>query len=70
LEREEIDRYNTYAKGICDSLHISNINIAPISREGIEELELIANDGLQPSGVQYKLWVEKLLIEMESQQLR
>jgi acyl-CoA thioesterase I len=67
---EEIDRYNAYAKSVCDSLHVSFIDITPISRRGIEEPELIANDGLHPSGVQYKLWVEKLLMEMESQQLR
>jgi len=64
---EEIDKYNAYAKSVCDSMKVAFIDITPISRRGIEEPVLVANDGLHPSGAQYKLWVEKLLIEMRSQ---
>jgi len=63
---EEIDRYNAYAKSVCDSMKVAFIDITPISRRGLEEPALVANDGLHPSGAQYKLWVEKLLIEMGS----
>ena len=64
---EELDTYNAYAKSICDSMQVSFIDITPISRRGIKEPKLVANDGLHPSGMQYKLWIEKLLKEMSRQ---
>lgn len=63
---EELDKYNAFAKSVCDSMKVAFIDITPVSRRGIEEPELVANDGLHPSGSQYKLWAEKLLIEMKS----
>ena len=37
------------------------MNITPISMNGIEKSELVAKDGLHPSGKQYSLWVGEIL---------
>ena len=59
----ELDNYNQFAKEVCDSNNISFYNITPISREGLNAPSLVANDGLHPSGVQYKEWVTFILSE-------
>lgn len=57
----ELDKYNEYAKEICDSNNVLFFNITPISREGLNNTNLVANDGLHPSGLQYKEWVNLIL---------
>jgi lysophospholipase L1-like esterase len=37
------------------------VDITPISRRGLGEPELVAADGLHPSGEMYREWVELLL---------
>ena len=39
--------------------------ITDISRNGLENTELVAEDGLHPSGAQYKLWVERITSDEE-----
>ncbi|MCB9235593.1 MAG: SGNH/GDSL hydrolase family protein [Bacteroidia bacterium] len=54
----EIDQYNAAAQEMCGQYGIPFIDITPISREGLQRPELVARDGLHPSGIQYREWVE------------
>lgn len=54
-----IDQFNEVNKSITEEYDIAYFNITDISREGIEKPELVANDKLHPSGVQYNLWVKR-----------
>lgn len=62
---EEIDAYNTIARDICAGLNVAFIDITPISRFGLVQPELVAGDGLHPSGEQYRRWVELILPRVE-----
>ncbi len=57
----ELARYNSINRKIADSLGVTFINITPISQRAASNPELIAQDGLHPSGKMYELWTEKLL---------
>lgn len=57
----EIDRYNTFAKYYCETNEILFINITDITRQGLNNTTLVANDGLHPSKEAYQLFVERLL---------
>lgn len=54
----EIDQFNAANKHISDSLGIRYFDITPISRRGLAEPDLVAGDGLHPSGKMYGAWVE------------
>jgi lysophospholipase L1-like esterase len=54
----EIDEYNSIAKSICEANEISFFDITPISRLASEQPDLIADDGLHPSGKMYAEWVK------------
>ena len=56
----EIDDFNFVNKKITDSLGISYFDITPISRQGLAEPDLVATDGLHPSGEQYSRWIDLL----------
>ena len=56
-----LDQYNSYANKVCDSIGVRFFNITDISRQGILDPELVASDGLHPSGKQYSKWVELLI---------
>ena len=56
----EIDRYNDFAKSIAKSRGITFLDITDITRKGLEEPELVATDGLHPSGIAYEKFVERL----------
>ncbi len=58
---KEIDEYNQVQKDICTSRNIAFFDITPISREGLKDPELVAGDGLHPSGKMYGQWVELML---------
>ena len=62
---EGIDEYNAANKEITDAMGIAYFDITPISRKGLEQTELVANDGLHPSGEQYRRWVELMLPEVK-----
>ncbi|KDN55042.1 lysophospholipase [Flavobacterium seoulense] len=57
----EIDRYNAFAKSYCQNNGILFIDITDITRKGLSEPKLVANDGLHPSETAYALFVERLL---------
>ena len=52
-----IDAYNAVNEEISLQEGVRYFNITPISREGLQDLTLVAADGLHPSGKQYARWV-------------
>ncbi len=54
----EIDEYNSINWEESVRAGVVYVDITPISREVERHPELIASDGLHPSAVQYKYWVE------------
>ncbi len=62
----EIDQFNAANKAISLQLGVNYLDITPISRE--PDPALVANDGLHPSGKQYKRWAD-LLVSMIKQVL-
>lgn len=58
---KELDEFNAINKRITDAYGITYINITDISRKGLEDPELVAEDTLHPSGKQYTLWVKRIL---------
>ncbi len=57
----EIDEFNAANKAITMEHGVAYIDITPISREAPSHPDLIAADGLHPSGEMYKRWVDLLL---------
>ncbi len=57
---EEIDQYNTYAQQVAEQKGVTFQNITDITRQGLKNPELVANDGLHPSAKAYKLFVDRL----------
>jgi acyl-CoA thioesterase-1 len=57
----EIDGYNAYAKKYCTDNNIEFINITDITRQGLTNTNLVAQDGLHPSELAYSLFVERIL---------
>ncbi len=64
----EIDCFNAANKRITDSLGVAYINITPISRNGLSDPSLVADDGLHPSGKMYSQWVA-LMVDAVKQKL-
>ncbi len=60
-----IDRFNLLNKSITERLGVQYISITDISRRGLKEPELVAGDGLHPSGKMYSLWVERIVKELK-----
>lgn len=57
----EIDAYNAFAKKYCIDNGIEFINITDITREGLTDPNLVAQDGLHPSQLAYSKFVERIL---------
>lgn len=53
---KEIDDFNAANKKIASDAGVHYLDITPISREAKDNLSLVANDGLHPSGEQYRQW--------------
>ncbi|MEZ4981801.1 MAG: hypothetical protein R2769_09485 [Saprospiraceae bacterium] len=49
---------------------MSIVNITDISRNGLDQPELVASDGLHPSALQYTRWIERFVGEVERGLLR
>jgi lysophospholipase L1-like esterase len=56
-----IDAYNTINKSVAQKLGVKYIYITDISRKGLTDPDLVATDGLHPSGKMYRAWVERML---------
>ena len=57
----QIDRFNDIAQEEAERVGVHYINITPLSRMAIQEPDLIAKDGLHPSGIMYAQWVDLAL---------
>jgi len=57
----EIDDYNNFARSYCQSHGITFVDITDITRLGLEDPSLVANDGLHPSETAYALFVNRIL---------
>ena len=60
----QIDVFNQVNKEISDSLGLTYFDITDISREGLGEPTLLASDGLHPSAIMYKRWVDLIVGEV------
>lgn len=58
---KELDEYNKLTKEIVERYKMKYFYITDISRKGLEDGELVAEDGLHPSGKQYSQWVELIM---------
>ncbi len=54
----ELDAYNLIAALYCKSKGVAFFDITPITREGLEDPELVATDGLHPSAKMYERWLQ------------
>ena len=58
---EELDAYNGYAQNYCALNGIAYVYITDITREGLDNPDLVASDGLHPSELAYSKFVERIL---------
>ncbi|GAB4158701.1 MAG: SGNH/GDSL hydrolase family protein [Winogradskyella sp.] len=58
---QEIDQYNSFAQNYCNANGITFVYITDITRQGLENPDLVAQDQLHPSELAYSLFVERLL---------
>lgn len=58
---QEIDNYNTFAENYCNQNNITYVYITDITREGLTNPSLVAQDNLHPSELAYSRIVERLL---------
>ena len=56
----QIDQFNSINKAISQNAGVNYLDITPISRQAATEPDLVAADGLHPSGKMYTLWVNLL----------
>ena len=56
----EIDIFNRINREESENRRVYYVNITTISRLAKSDPGLIANDGLHPSGLMYKLWVDSI----------
>lgn len=57
----EINKYNMFAENYCKSNQVEFVSITEITREGLNSPNLVATDGLHPSQIAYKLFVDKMM---------
>ena len=57
----EIDAFNEANEIISNEYKTNYVSITDISRKALEDPELIATDGLHPSGKMYTAWQDRLL---------
>ena len=58
---QEIAQYNAFAQSYCASRNIKFVNITDITKQGLNDPELVASDGLHPSTKAYTKFVSLLL---------
>ncbi len=58
---EAINQFNKVNQSITNQLEVKYISITDISRHGLDQPDLVADDGLHPSGKMYSMWAERIL---------
>ena len=61
---KRIDDYNATNRAITQKYNIAYFDITLISREGLDQPDLVATDKLHPSGEQYRRWVDLIVEEI------
>lgn len=61
---KEIEEFNAVFKKVAAEYDVDFYNITPISKRAKDEPELVAKDGLHPSGEMYSLWVAEFVDEV------
>lgn len=61
---ELIDAFNAVNKRITLKKGVAYIDITDISRMGLKQPDLVADDGLHPSGKMYALWVDRVMQQL------
>lgn len=56
----EIDQYNAFARSIAIENKVRFVEITDITRSGLEQPQLVASDGLHPSGEAYSKFVDRI----------
>jgi acyl-CoA thioesterase-1 len=56
-----IDQYNTFAENYCNKNEVVFVSITDITRQGLANPDLVANDGLHPSKIAYTRFVERMM---------
>ncbi|MDN5211105.1 SGNH/GDSL hydrolase family protein [Fulvivirgaceae bacterium BMA12] len=62
---QEIDLYNEIKKNLSAKARVQYFDITGISRQAAHDPELVAGDGLHPSGKMYRQWVDIILPGVE-----
>jgi lysophospholipase L1-like esterase len=62
---KELNEFNAINRRISRKYGVRYINITDISRRGLEEPELVASDGLHPSGKMYSEWVTRIVEKLK-----
>lgn len=57
----EIERFNEVFKRVAEDFNVDFYNITPISQQAKTNPDLVAADGLHPSGEMYRLWVQEFV---------
>lgn len=57
----ELDAYNQFAEDYCRDIGISYIYITDITRQGLDNPDLVAGDNLHPSQLAYTKFVDRLM---------
>jgi lysophospholipase L1-like esterase len=57
----EIDEFNNANRAIADNHNVFYIDVTPYSREATHNSDLVASDGLHPSGEEYTRWANKIV---------
>ncbi|MCC6833948.1 MAG: SGNH/GDSL hydrolase family protein [Cytophagales bacterium] len=65
---EALDQYNAINKRIAEKFGVTYFNITGISRKGFDDPDLVAADGLHPSGKMYAQWVEVIYSTLKNYQ--
>lgn len=60
-----IDAFNEINEAIARKLNVKYYNITDITRRGLAEPDLVAFDGLHPSGKMYAAWIERILSDVK-----
>lgn len=61
----EINQYNSFAENYCITKNVKFVSITDITREGLINSSLVASDGLHPSEIAYKKFVERMLPQVK-----
>ena len=59
-----IDQFNEVNKRISSQYKVKYVDITDISRTGLDRPDLVASDGLHPSGKMYALWAQRIAQEI------